>query len=186
MNKEKIKKAVGDILEAVGENPQREGLKDTPDRVARMYEELFSGIQEKPENILKIFFNEPHDEMIIVKDIPFSSMCEHHMMPFTGKAHVVYIPKNNQITGLSKLARLVNVFSKRLQLQERLTTDIADSIMKILNPLGVMVVISAEHMCMTIRGVKTPGAHTVTSAVRGIFQNDIAARNEAMSLIYGK
>ena len=186
MDKNKIIESVRNILEAIGENPDREGLVNTPLRVANMYEELFSGMKKKPEEELKIFFNEPHEEMIIVKDIAFSSMCEHHMMPFIGKAHVIYIPRNNKITGLSKLVRLVEIYSKRLQLQERMTTQIADSLMKTLDPIGVMVVISAEHMCMTIRGVKSSGAKTVTSAVRGVFENDIAARNEAMALVYGR
>ncbi len=180
---EKIQKAVHDILTAIGEDPGREGLADTPERVARMYEALFSGLTEHPEDNLKIFFSEPHEEMIVVRDIPFSSMCEHHLLPFIGKAHIVYIPKDNRITGLSKLVRLLEGYSKGPQLQERLTTQVADSLMKTLSPLGVMIVIEAEHLCMTIRGVKKAGARTVTSAVRGCFEDDVAARSEAMSLI---
>ncbi|PLX15268.1 MAG: GTP cyclohydrolase I FolE [Candidatus Muiribacterium halophilum] len=183
MNKEVIIKSVRAILEAIGEDPEREGLVRTPERVANMYVELFSGMGVDPEKVINVQFNEPHEEMIIVKDIPFSSMCEHHMIPFIGKAHIVYIPQDNKITGLSKLIRLVDLYSKRLQLQERLTTQVADSLMKTLNPLGVVVVIEAEHMCMSIRGVKKPGSKTITSAVRGIFHNDIAARSEALSLI---
>jgi len=183
MNRDAIIKSVRTILEAIGENPEREGLAGTPERIANMYEELFAGIGIDPEEVINVQFNEPHDEMVIVKDIPFSSICEHHMIPFIGKAHIVYIPQDNKITGLSKLVRLVELYSKRLQLQERLTTQVADSLMKTLNPMGVVVVIEAEHMCMSIRGVKKPGSKTITSAVRGIFHNDIAARSEALSLI---
>ena len=187
MDKEKIKRAVRDILEAIGEDPDREGLKDTPDRVARMYEEIFCGIFQDPREHLKVTFpEESHEEMVIVKDIPFYSCCEHHLVPFFGKAHVVYIPKGGRLTGLSKLARVVETIAKRSQLQERIAKETADIIMEELRPYGVMVVIEAEHMCMTMRGVKKPGSKTVTSAVRGVFAKDIATRTEAMNLILMK
>ncbi len=179
----KIKKAVRMILEAIGEDPEREGLMETPDRVARMYEEIFSGLWEDPEYHLEKVFSEEHEEMIIVKDIPLYSMCEHHLLPFYGKAHVAYIPKDGKVTGLSKLARVVEGYAKRPQLQERLTSQIADSIMNRLSPQGALVVVEAEHMCMTFRGVKKPGSKTVTSAVRGIFRRNKATRAEAFSLI---
>lgn len=184
MDKEKIKRAVRDILEAIGENPNREGLKDTPDRIARMYEEIYKGLNEDPKEHLKVYFQEEeHEEMVLVKDIPFYSTCEHHLVPFFGKAHVAYLPKKGKLTGLSKLARVVETICKRPQLQERITKDIANSIMEVLDPYGVVVVIEAEHMCMTMRGVKKPGSKTITSAVRGIFKKDVAARAEVMSLI---
>ncbi|WXR61151.1 GTP cyclohydrolase I FolE [Peptostreptococcaceae bacterium AGR-M142] len=184
MDKEKIKRAVRDILEAIGEDPNREGLKDTPDRIARMYEEIYRGLNEDPKEHLKVYFQEEeHEEMVLVKDIPFYSTCEHHLVPFFGKAHVAYLPKKGKLTGLSKLARVVETICKRPQLQERITKDIANSIMEVLDPYGVVVVIEAEHMCMTMRGVKKPGSKTVTSAVRGIFKKDVAARAEVMSLI---
>lgn len=187
MDKEKIKRAVRDILEAIGEDPDREGLKETPDRVARMYEEIFCGIFQDPIEHLKVTFpEESHEEMVIVKDIPFYSCCEHHLVPFFGKAHVVYIPKGGRLTGLSKLARVVETIAKRPQLQERIAKETADIIMEELRPYGVMVVIEAEHMCMTMRGVKKPGSKTVTSAVRGVFAKDIATRTEAMNLILMK
>ena len=187
MDKEKIKRAVRDILEAIGEDSDREGLKDTPDRVARMYEEIFCGIFQDPREHLKVTFpEESHEEMVIVKDIPFYSCCEHHLVPFFGKAHVVYIPKGGRLTGLSKLARVVETIAKRPQLQERIAKETADIIMEELRPYGVMVVIEAEHMCMTMRGVKKPGSKTVTSAVRGVFAKDIATRTEAMNLILMK
>ncbi|BAF59580.1 MAG: GTP cyclohydrolase I FolE [Pelotomaculum sp.] len=182
----KIEKAVRLILEAIGENPEREGLKGTPARVARMYEEIFSGLQEDPEEHLQKIFSEEHEEMVIVKDIPLYSICEHHLLPFYGKAHVAYIPRKGKVTGLSKLARVVEGFAKRPQLQERLTSQIADTIMRRLNPIGVLVVIEAEHMCMTFRGVKKPGSKTVTSAVRGLFRKNVATRAEAFSLIKGQ
>ncbi|MCK9223450.1 MAG: GTP cyclohydrolase I FolE [Candidatus Muirbacterium halophilum] len=185
MDLQKIKNAVKDILEAIGEDTTREGLVDTPDRVARMCQELFQGLKQDPEQAIKVMFNEPHEEMVMVKDIDFYSMCEHHLLPFTGKAHIVYIPRNNKITGLSKLVRMLDIYSRRPQLQERLTTNIANTLMKKLDPIGVMVVIEAEHMCMTVRGVKRAGAKTITSAVRGCFETEIAARNDAMSLIRG-
>lgn len=186
MDLEKIETAVRMILEAIGEDPEREGLKDTPKRVARMYQEIFTGIDQDPsEHLLVQFTEDHHEEMIIVKDIPIYSMCEHHLVPFYGKAHIAYIPKGGKITGLSKLARTVDGFCKRPQLQERLTSQVADSIMKNLNPRGVLVVIEAEHMCMTMRGIKKPGALTLTSAVRGVFKTSQATRAEGFSLIRG-
>ena len=184
IDKEKIKQATIMLLEAIGEDITREGLKDTPDRVADMYEEIFAGMCKKPEDELKIFSTDNKDEMILVKDIPLYSICEHHLLPFTGKAHVAYIPSDNKITGLSKVARVVDTLSRRPQLQERLTTDIADVFVKVLKPKGVLVVIEAEHMCMVMRGIKKPGSLTVTSAMRGIFR-EIATRNEAFALIKG-
>ncbi len=184
VDKDKIRNAVRDILEAIGEDPDREGLIDTPDRVARMYEEIFSGLHEDPRDHLKVVFqDEEHEELVIVKDIPFYSSCEHHIVPFYGKAHIAYLPKDGRLTGLSKLARLIETLAKRPQLQERITKDAADIIMEELSPHGVIVIIEAEHMCMTMRGVKKPGSKTITSAVRGIFEKDIPARAEAMSLI---
>ncbi|MCL0067568.1 GTP cyclohydrolase I FolE, partial [Peptococcaceae bacterium] len=153
------------ILEAIGEDPDREELKETPKRVANMYEEIFSGLNEVPTKHLEKIFHEQHEEMVLVKDIPLYSMCEHHLIPFLGKAHVVYVPKEGRVTGLSKLARVVDGFAKRPQLQERLTTQIADGIMNKLKPYGVVVVVEAEHLCMSMRGVRKPGAKTVTSAV---------------------
>lgn len=184
MDKEKIEQAVRQILEAIGEDPEREGLKDTPARIARMYEEIFSGLEEDPKDHLKIYFQEEqHEELVLVKDIPFHSTCEHHLVPFFGRAHVAYLPKGGRLTGLSKLARTVEAVAKRPQLQERITATIADSLMEALSPFGVVVVVEAEHMCMTMRGVKKPGSKTVTSAVRGVFKKDVAARAEVMSLI---
>ncbi len=180
---EKIESAIQMILEAIGENPDREGLKGTPSRVARMYNEIFSGLREDPETYLDRVFSEEHEEMVLVKDIPIYSMCEHHLLPFYGKAHVAYIPRKGNITGLSKLVRVIDGFAKRPQLQERLTSQIANTIMKKLNPHGVLVVIEAEHMCMTLRGIRKPGSKTLTSAVRGIFQRNEATRAEAFSLI---
>lgn len=180
---EKIERAVRMILEAIGEDPDREGLLETPQRVARMYEEIFQGMQQDPKEYLSKIFNEAHEELVLVKDISFYSMCEHHLVPFFGKAHVGYIPRGGRVTGLSKLARAVEAVAKRPQLQERLTTEVADSIVETLRPYGVIVVVEAEHMCMTMRGVKKPGSRTITSAVRGVFQKDSTARAEAMSLI---
>lgn len=179
----KIEHAVEMILEAIGEDPQREGLKDTPKRVAKFYKEAFAGLHEDPSSNLTVQFSENHEEMVIVKDIPIYSMCEHHLLPFVGKAHVAYIPRNGKVTGLSKLARVVEAYARRPQLQERLTSQIADTINDTLNARGVLIVIEAEHMCMTIRGIKTPGSQTITSAVRGIFQTNPATRAEAFSLI---
>lgn len=172
VNRAQIEEAVRLILEAIGEDPGREGLLDTPKRVAKMYEEIFSGIDQDPGEYFETIFEEDHEELVLVKDIPFYSMCEHHLVPFYGKAHVAYIPRNGKVTGLSKLARAVEAVSKRPQLQERITSTIADTIMEKLEPYGVMIIIEAEHMCMTMRGVKKPGSKTVTSAVRGIFAKD--------------
>ncbi len=185
IDKARIEAAVREILIAIGEDIEREGLQETPARVSRMYEEIFAGLHMDPgEHLLKQFSAEHHDEMVIVKDIPFYSMCEHHLMPFYGVAHVAYIPKKEgAITGLSKIARTVEGFAKRPQLQERLTSQIADAIMDKLNPNGVLVVIEAEHMCMTMRGVKKPGSKTLTSAVRGSFKNNPSTRSEGFSLI---
>lgn len=186
MDKDKIEKAVKMILEAIGEDPNREGLKGTPERVARMYGEIFSGLQEDPTKNLEKIFHEKHEEMVLVKDIPLYSMCEHHLIPFLGRAHVVYVPREGRVTGLSKLARVVDGFAKRPQLQERLTTQIADGIMDKLKPYGVVVVVEAEHLCMSMRGIRKPGSKTVTSAVRGIFKKQQAVRSEALALIFGK
>ncbi len=183
VNHEQIEKAVTMILEAVGEDPNREGLLDTPKRVARMYEEIFSGLDQDPKEYFQTIFGEEHEELVLVKDIPFYSVCEHHLVPFYGKAHVAYIPQNGRVTGLSKLARAVEAVSKRPQLQERITSTIADSIMESLEPHGVMVVVEAEHMCMTMRGVKKPGAKTITSAVRGTLAADSRSRAEVLSFI---
>lgn len=185
MNKQKIEKAVRDILIAIGEDPEREGLKETPQRVARMYEEIFRGVSMDPVKELKVLFTEEHDEMVLLKDIPFYSMCEHHLLPFIGKAHVAYIPVNNKVLGLSKIARLVDTVSKRPQLQERLTSLIADTLTKSIKPKGVLVIVEAEHLCMTMRGIKKPGSKMVTSAVRGLFRKSQATRSEALALIHG-
>ncbi len=184
MDKERIKKAVKEILYAIGEDPDREGLVDTPRRIANMYEEIFSGLKEDPGTYLEIHFQqEKYEELVLIKDIPFYSVCEHHLIPFFGKAHVGYLPRNGKLTGLSKLARVVDVVSKRPQLQERLTSTVADTIQKELEPYGVIVVIVAEHMCMTMRGIKKPGSRTITSAVRGVFATDHKSRAEVMSII---
>lgn len=185
---ERIVAAVREILLAVGEDPDREGLLETPERVARMYAEILSGIHQDPrEHLYKQFTTDSkHGELVLVKDIAIYSMCEHHMLPFYGKAHIAYIPKDGRITGLSKLARMADGYARRLQVQERLTTQIADAVVDALDPYGVLVVIEAEHMCMTMRGVQKPGSFTVTSAVRGNFERDLKARAEAMSLIVGK
>ncbi|GAB6935551.1 MAG: GTP cyclohydrolase I FolE [Calditerricola sp.] len=180
---QKIEQAVRMILEAIGEDPDREGLRETPKRVARMYEEVFQGLFQDPEAYFSTVFSEDHEELVLVKDIPFYSMCEHHLVPFYGKAHVAYIPRGGRVVGLSKLARAVETVARRPQLQERITATVADTIMKKLDPHGVVVVIEAEHMCMTMRGVKKPGAVTVTSAVRGVFETDPAARAEVFALI---
>jgi GTP cyclohydrolase I len=183
VNHAQIEEAVRLILEAVGEDPNREGLLDTPKRVARMYEEVFAGLNQDPKQYFETIFGEDHEEVVLVKDIPFYSMCEHHLVPFFGKAHVAYIPKGGKVTGLSKLARAVEAVAKRPQLQERITSSIANSIMEKLEPHGVMVVVEAEHMCMTMRGVKKPGSKTVTSAVRGTLAEDVSARAEILALI---
>ena len=177
--------AVRTILEAVGEDPDREGLVDTPRRVARMYAEVFGGINIDASTVVEtVFEDEEHHEIVMVKDIPFYSMCEHHLVPFHGRAHVAYTPRGT-LTGLSKLARLVDTFARRPQMQERLTTQVADTLMETLKPYGVIVVIEAEHLCMSMRGVKKPGSMTVTSAVRGAFREDAAVRSEAMALLFG-
>src|SRR5919107_464968 len=178
--------AVRELLLAVGEDPDREGLRETPARVARAYEEIFAGLRQQPEDVLTTSFDIGHDEMVLVKDIEVYSTCEHHLVPFRGVAHVGYIPATTgKITGLSKLARLVDVYARRPQVQERLTTQIADSLMEILEPRGVIVVVECEHMCMSMRGIRKPGAKTLTSAVRGQL-HDPATRAEAMSLILGR
>jgi GTP cyclohydrolase I len=185
MDKTKIEKAVRDILIAVGEDPKSHDLKDTPRRVAEMYEEILGGKKVNPEKELEVVFEKDHDEIILLKNIPLYSVCEHHLLPFVGKAHVAYIPKDNRVTGLSKIARVVDAYSRRLQVQERLTTDIAELIMRKLKPAGVLVVIEAEHLCMSMRGVKKPGVLTITSAVRGVFRKNEKTRAEALALIRG-
>jgi GTP cyclohydrolase I len=186
MDHSKIEEGVRLILEGVGEDPAREGLLETPARVARMYAEILGGMTEDGTNLFTATFEEGHHEMVLVKDIPFYSMCEHHMVPFFGKAHIAYIPGDDGIIcGLSKLARLVEVYAKRLQVQERLTRQVADTLVKVLNPGGVIVVIEAEHLCMSMRGVKKPGSRTITSAVRGVFEASQKTRAEALSLILG-
>ncbi|MFC9240834.1 GTP cyclohydrolase I FolE [Streptomyces decoyicus] len=185
-DEKRAENAVRELLIAVGEDPDREGLLETPARVARAYREIFAGLWQKPEDVLTTTFDLGHDEMVLVKDIELVSSCEHHLVPFVGVAHVGYIPSSDgKITGLSKLARLVDVYARRPQVQERLTTQIADSLMEILEPRGVIVVIECEHMCMTMRGVRKPGAKTTTSAVRGQLR-DAATRAEAMSLILAR
>jgi len=183
MDKKAIEKAVRQILTAIGEDPKRKDIAATPKRVAEMYEEILSGTSKDPSKELEVVFEKDHDEIILLKGIPLYSVCEHHLLPFIGKAHVAYIPKQNRVTGLSKIARVVDIMSKRLQVQERLTTDIADIMMKKLAPKGVLVVIEAEHLCMSMRGVNKPGVLTVTSAVRGIFRKNEKTRAEALSLI---
>jgi GTP cyclohydrolase IA len=183
-DREAVVAAVRTILEAIGEDPDRDGLQRTPERVADMYREIFAGIGHDPASELDVTFEADHDEMIMVRDIPLYSVCEHHLVPFIGRAHVAYIPnEQGDITGLSKLARLVDLLAKRPQVQERLTTQIAEAIERALNPRGVLVVIEAEHLCMSMRGVKKPGSETVTSAVRGMFRSNSATRAEAMGLI---
>jgi GTP cyclohydrolase I len=180
---ERIEKAVLEILEAVGEDTRREGLRDTPKRVAKMYAELLGGMRHDPSEHLKSIFHEKYDEIVLLRDIPFYSVCEHHLMPFIGKAHVAYLPAG-QVLGVSKLARVVDAFARRLQLQERLTEQIADFLMKNLKPQGVTVVLEASHSCMTIRGIQKPGAVMVTSALRGIFKSDPRSRSEVMALLH--
>jgi GTP cyclohydrolase I len=187
MDLPRIERAVREILVAIGEDPGRDGLRDTPARVARMYAEIMAGIHESPDHHLKVTFEAGHDEMVMVRDIPLYSVCEHHLVPFIGRAHVAYIPgADGRITGLSKLARLVDAFAKRPQVQERLTSQIADEIERTLEPSGVMVVVEAEHLCMSMRGVRKPGTTTVTSAMRGQFRTSTATRMEAMRLIDGR
>jgi GTP cyclohydrolase I len=183
----RIERAVREILLAIGEDPERDGLHDTPARVARAYAEQFAGLRQRPADVLTTVFDADHDEMVIVKDIEVYSTCEHHLVPFVGVAHVGYIPNiKGQITGLSKLARLVDVYARRPQVQERMTSQIADALLDTLEPRGVIVVIEAEHLCMAMRGVRKPGAKTVTSAVRGSFRDNNVTRAEAMSLIFGR
>ena len=182
-----IKQAVSTIIKAIGEDPSREGLRDTPKRVAEMYTELFHGVDKDPKQELEVGFELGHREMVILRDIPFYSMCEHHLLPFYGVAHIGYIPnEEGRIIGISKLARVVEIISKRPQLQERMTTEIADAIMYSLNPDGVAVVIQAEHLCMMMRGIKKPGSNVITSAIRGIFKRKAASRAEFFAIIQGK
>lgn len=183
MDRERLKKAVKEILIAVGDDPKRPGLVRTPERVAKMYEEILAGIAKDPGKELSVFHGEEHEEMVMIKDIPLYSICEHHMLPFIGKAHVVYIPTKGRVTGLSKLARVVDILAKRLQVQERFTKDLADLLMEKLRPKGVLVVIEAEHLCMSMRGINKPGTTTITSAVRGVFVKNASTRAEALSLI---
>lgn len=187
IDQEKIEKAVQMLIEAIGDNPVREGLVGTPQRVAEMYAELFSGLGKDPKEELKVEFEEGHHEMVILRDIPFYSMCEHHLLPFYGVVHVGYIPNvEGKVVGASKLARVVEILARRPQIQERLTTQIADTILETLKPDGVAVVIEAEHMCMTIRGIQKPGSKVVTSATRGLFRRKAATRAEFLSLVQGK
>lgn len=184
LDKARIEAAVREFLIGIGEDPDREGLQGTPDRVARACEEIFGGMQEDPSrHLLKQFHEDHNEEMVIVKDIPFASMCEHHILPFVGTASIAYIPRAGRITGLSKIARCLEGFAHRPQLQERLTSQVADAMVETLDPLGVLVVIEAEHTCMTIRGIRKPGSRTVTSAVRGVFKSDIRTREEALRLL---
>jgi len=186
MDLKKIEKGVRLILEGIGEDPERAGLKDTPRRVARMYEEIFGGLKTPSEEILTYIEGESHDEMVLLKDITFYSVCEHHLLPFIGKTHVAYIPSGGKIVGLSELVKAVEILAKRPQVQERLTTQLVDLIMERLKPKGAMVIIDAEHLCMSMRGVKKPGSRTVTSAVRGIFRTKQSTREELLELIKGR
>jgi GTP cyclohydrolase I len=183
MNRKKIEKGVRFILEGIGEDPNRPGLKETPERVARMYQEIFAGLETPTEEILKHIEGETHDEMVMLKDIPFYSVCEHHMLPFIGRAHVAYIPSGGKIVGLGELAKAVEILAKRPQVQERLTTQLADLLMEKLRPKGAMVIIDAEHLCMSMRGIKKPGTRTVTSAVRGMFRTKQSTRDELLELL---
>lgn len=186
MDRKRIEKAVRMLLEAIGEDLSRKDIRGTPARVADMYEEILSGTNQDPASVLEVVIDKEHDEIILLRDIPLYSICEHHLLPFIGRAHVAYIPQANRVTGLSKLVRVVDILSRRLQVQERLTTDIVDAIMKKLRPKGAMAVVEAEHLCMSIRGVKKAGIITVTSAVKGIFRTNQKTRAEAMALIKGK
>jgi GTP cyclohydrolase I len=183
MDLKKIEKGVRMILEGIGEDPERSGIKETPERVARMYQEIFAGLETPTEELLKAIEGETHDEMVLLKDISFYSVCEHHMLPFIGKVHVAYIPSGGKIVGLSELVKSVEVLAKRLQVQERLTTQLADLIMNKLKPKGAMVIIDAEHLCISMRGVRKSGSRTVTSAVRGIFRTKQSTREELLELI---
>ena len=182
-NQEEVEQAVYQLLEALGENPEREGLLDTPKRVAKMYAEMFSGLNEDPKDQFTAVFSEVHDEVVLVKDIPFYSMCEHHLVPFYGKAHVAYLPSGDKVTGLSKLARAVEVAARRPQLQERLTDQVATALEEALNPRGVFVMVEAEHMCMTMRGIKKPGSKTITTVAKGLYKEDREERKEILSLM---
>ncbi len=187
VDRARVEQLVRDLLVAVGEDPERDGLQQTPRRIAAMYQELFAGLDEDPGRHLTVTFAAEHDEMVMVRDIPFASLCEHHLVPFVGKAHLAYIPADaGRITGLSKLARLVDAYARRLQVQERMTTQIADTMERVLEPRGVLVVVEAEHLCMSMRGVRKPGTLTVTSAVRGLFRADPRTRAEAMQFIHGR
>ncbi|HUI02554.1 MAG TPA: GTP cyclohydrolase I FolE [Acidimicrobiales bacterium] len=187
VDRARVEALVRELLDAIGEDPGRDGLLATPGRVAAMYEELFAGVDDAPERHLTVTFAADHDEMVMVRDIPFASLCEHHIVPFMGKVHVGYIPGDDgRVTGLSKLARLVDSYARRLQVQERMTTQIADTMEKVLAPRGVLVVVEAEHLCMSMRGVKKPGTLTITSAVRGLFRDDPRTRAEAMDFVHGR
>lgn len=187
MDRAKIEQGVRLILEGIGEDPDREGLLKTPERVAKMYEEILAGLSQDPHEFFETLFDEGHQELVLVKDIPMYSLCEHHLLPFFGVAHVAYIPgPEGRICGISKLARLVDSFAKRPQVQERLTSQVADTLVECVNPVGAMVIIEAEHMCMTMRGVRKPGSKTVTSAVRGLMEASHATRDETMRLILGR
>ncbi|UMV44834.1 GTP cyclohydrolase I FolE [Streptococcus pyogenes] len=183
INKEKAEAAIYQFLEAIGENPNREGLLDTPKRVAKMYAEMFLGLGKDPKEEFTAVFKEHHEDVVIVKDISFYSVCEHHLVPFYGKAHIAYLPSDGRVTGLSKLARAVEVASKRPQLQERLTSQIADALVEALNPKGTLVMVEAEHMCMTMRGIKKPGSKTITTTTRGLYKESRAERQEVISLM---
>ncbi len=183
MNRNKIEKGVKLILEGIGENPDRPGLKRTPERVASMFEEIFSGLETSPEDLLKPIEGESHDEMVMLKDIPFYSVCEHHLLPFFGRAHIAYVPGKGKIVGIGELAKALEVLAKRPMVQERLTTQLADMIMENLKPKGAMVIMDAEHLCLSMRGIKKPGAKTVTSAVRGIFRTKSSTREEMLELL---
>lgn len=183
MDKKRIEKAVREILSAIGEDPNREGLRETPKRVARMYEEVFAGFGKNPASVMKVFRTEGHEEMVILRDIPFYSMCEHHLLPFFGKAHVAYIPHKDRLSGLSKLARVVDCIARRPQLQERITAQVADTLMATLKPMGVLVVVEAEHLCVTMRGARKSGSVMTTSAVRGAFKTADRTRQEALQLL---
>lgn len=182
MNLKKIEKAISDILLAIGEDPNREGLKNTPKRIAKLYKEIFAGIDADPAKLMRVYKVKNQEEMIIIKDIPFYSMCEHHLLPFFGKAHIVYIPKKNRITGFSNLVKVVETLSRKPQIQERFTSEVADLLMARLHPMGLLVVIEAEQLCLSMTGVKKPGHTTVTSAIRGVMRHP-ATRNEALSLL---
>lgn len=186
MDKARIEAAVRELLAAIGEDPDREGLQETPRRVANMYEEIFAGLSEDPTKHLKIFNEGNNQDLVTVRDIPLHSMCEHHLLPFTGVAHIAYIPRDGRVLGLSKLARIVNCFARRPQLQERLTEQVADFLDRELRPQGVAVIIEAEHLCMTMRGVRAAGARTQTSALRGVMRSDARTRTETLSLLTGR